>query len=266
MVKSLRKICIINQKGGVGKTTTAVNLCAGLSRNDRRVLLIDLDAQANISSCLAADSQKNVYNILAENADVDECLAPLGKNFDVIKSDERLLEAENLIRDKPRKEFFLREKLSGVNGYDYVVVDCPPAMGLLSTNALLFCSEAIIPASTDVLGFDAIAKIINFIQKTNEEFSHDLRVSKIVPTMHDQRNRICVQILKQMQNEYYELITDPIRVNSKLKEAPQEKKSIFAYDSTSRGAQDYEKLVRHVMRDEAKIAALAKSPKPRRTK
>lgn len=249
----MRRICVINQKGGVGKTTTAVNLCAGLSRSERKVLLVDIDPQANVSSCLFTESQKNIYEFLVENAALDECVTHLGKNFDVLKSDERLSEAEEFIRGKPKKDFFLREKLGSVNAYEYIVVDCPPSLGLLSVNALLFSSEAIIPASTDVLGFDAVPKIISFIQETNRNFGHDLRISKIVPTMYDCRNRICVQVLKQMQNEYYELLSDPIRVNAKLKEAPQEKKSIFSYDNRSRGAEDYGKLVKNILRDEAKL-------------
>ncbi|MCF7861699.1 ParA family protein [Candidatus Woesearchaeota archaeon] len=248
----MRKICVINQKGGVAKTTTVVNLGAGLARENKKVLIIDLDPQGNINTCLSSRSQKTLYNFLIENAELGECITNLGRNLDIVRSDESLTKAEFILVGENGRESYLKRKLEVVANYDYVLLDCPPSLGLLNQNALLYSSEAIIPVSTDPLGFDALNKMIQVIQTLNGTFCHDLVISKIVPTMHDARNKICVDTLSKMQNEYYELITEPIRINSKLKEAPLHQKSIFAYDKRSRGALDYEQLVKTVIRDESK--------------
>lgn len=249
----MRKICIINHKGGVGKTTTAVNIAAGLAREDKHVLIIDLDPQGNIETCLSTDpAKKDMYDFLIEGADINECKTKLGKNLDVIKSRETLTKADILIAGEEGKESILRRKLENVTDYDYIILDCPPSLGLLNQNAMLFATEAIIPVGCDVLGFHALKKMILAVQQMNKVFGHELAVSKIVPTMFDIRNNICKETLNQMRNDYYELITDPIRTNSKLREAPKARKSIFSYAKRSRGAEDYRKLVKTIIRDEAK--------------
>lgn len=249
----MRKICIINQKGGVGKTTTTINLGAGLTRKGKKVLIIDLDAQGNIASSLNLESYKDMYDFLFENAEIGECVTHVAKNLDVIKSRENLTKAEHFLSQAPEKEFVLRNKLKDVKGYDYLLVDCPPSLGWLNQNALLFADEAILPASTDFLGLDGLRKMRSAIKELNEVFDHDVKISKVVPTMFDKRNKLSHQILTEMQNEFYEVMADPIRVNAKLRECPMEKKSIFSHAPSSRGAADYEKLVRSVIRDEGKF-------------
>jgi chromosome partitioning protein len=250
----MRRICIINQKGGVGKTTTTINLGAGLSRNDRKVLIIDLDAQGNINSSLNLESYKDIFEFLFENAELNECIARAGKNLDIIRSKETLTKSEVILSKENEKEFILRNKLKSLSGYDYVLVDCPPSLGLLNQNAMLFADEAIIPASTDYLGFDALKKMVKAIREINKHFDHSLKITKIIPTMFDKRNKLSHQMLKEMQNEFYELMADPIGTNSKLRECPLAKMSIFTYDKSSKGAKDYEKLVKSVLRDENKYS------------
>ncbi len=249
----MRKICVINQKGGVGKTTTTINLAAGLTRKDKKVLIIDLDAQGNISSSLDLESYKDVYDFLFENAELNECIAHVGKNLDIIKSKETLTKSEVLLAQEEEKEFLLRRKLENLEGYDYVLVDCPPSLGLLNQNAMLFADEAIIPVSTDFLGMDALRKMSVAISELNNYFDHTLKISKVVPTMFDKRSKLAHQMQREMQNEFYNVVSDPIRINSKLKECPLAKQSIFSYASSSRGAQDYTKLVKSVLRDEVKF-------------
>jgi chromosome partitioning protein len=248
----MRKICIINQKGGVGKTTTVINLGAGLTRKGKRVLILDLDAQGNIASSLNLESYKDMYDFLFENAEFGECVVRVGKNLDVIKSKENLTKAEHHLSEIEEKEFLLKRKMKEVSGYDYILVDCPPSLSWLNQNAMLFADEAIIPASTDFFGLEGLRKINSAIKELNKHFDHKLKVTKIIPTMFDKRSKLSHQILKEMQNEFYEKMADPIRVNATLKECPVHKKSIFSHDKRSRGAQDFEKLVKSVMRDEKK--------------
>ena len=247
----MRKIAIFNQKGGVGKTTTAINLSAGLSRNNKRVLLIDLDPQGDISACHNTDAQYNLYHFLMEDADLKECTSRLGKNLDIIHCDHKMAEAEHQIAKGNNGIHFLADKLSLKLEHDYVIIDCPPSLRLLNKNALFYASEVIIPVSTDILGYDSVEKTIKRIIEFNKLNAHKILVSSILPTMLDKRNKVCNEILFRMRKEFSPLlVAEPIRINSKLKESPKAKASIFSYDKKSTGAEDYWRFVKLVLENE----------------
>lgn len=256
----MRKICIINQKGGVGKTTTTINLAAGLSRLNKKVLIIDFDAQGNVATSLNLETGKDIYHILNENASPKECIKNLGTNLDIIPSKESLIKTEVLISNKPNKEFVLKEKLKSLQGYDYILLDCPPGLSILNQNAMLFSDEAFIPASTDHLGFDALMKMKKVIETINDHFKHSLKITKVIPTLFDKRNKTCKHYLSKIQNEFYEVVCSPIRVNSKLKEAPAHGKSIFSYAKSSAGAKDYMEVIKSVLNEESVIKSLETKP------
>jgi chromosome partitioning protein len=152
---------------------------------------------------------------------------------------------------EPGRERILSRKLEGVSGFDYVVIDCAPSLGLLNQNSLLFCDEAFVPVSCDYLGIEGLKKIMATINTLNEVFDHDIEATKIIPTMYDARLKTCKLNLAKLQNEFYALVSDPIRINSKLKEAPEHSKPIYEYARSSNGSKDYRKLVDQVMHDEA---------------
>lgn len=250
----MRKICVINQKGGIGKTTTALNLAAGLSRFDRRVLLIDLDSQSNIELSINLENSKTVYDFLFEEVLFSECISNIGKNLDMIKGDKDIIYAEQEILEKKSGEVEIKNRFSTIKGYDYVIFDCGPSMSAINRSALLYSSEVVIPTSADYLGYESLKKMLVTLKQFVDRNSHDLSISKIVPTLYDKRNKICNTILKNIQNEYYQYASKPINLNSKLKEAPMNKKSIFKYAPSSSGAKDYMALVKDILSDESKYA------------
>ena len=247
----MRKICVINHKGGVGKTTTAVSLAAGLARNGKRVLLIDLDPQGNVNSSLDVEGNKDLYHYLTEKkVTIEECMVRLGTDLYVLKSDEKMIQAETAMLHEEGKEQLLKKRLNKIKGFDYIIIDCPPTINLFNRNALLFASEAVIPVSTDPLGYEGLTKMVQFIKDINEFFDHDIRITKIVPTMYEAKSKLSQQVFKKIQSEYPTITTDPIRYNVNIKEGPLKKRSIFEYDKNGTGAEDYGNLVKVVIRDE----------------
>lgn len=258
----MRKICIINQKGGVAKTTTAVNLAAGLSREGKKVLLIDMDAQGGIRTSFNCDDQPDMHDILIEGVNPLEAIRPLGKNLNVITSKETLTRTELILTNEKDRETLLKRKFEVIKDYDYIIIDCPPSLGILTQNVLLYADEAFIPVSTDYLGLDGLNRISKTVTKINKVFDHGIKITKIIPTLFDQRNKICKKSLDKIRSEYYEVVSEPIRVDTKLKEAPGLGKSIFSYAKNSRGAKDYARLVQSVINDEAHIERVATMEDP----
>ncbi|MCF7798266.1 ParA family protein [Candidatus Woesearchaeota archaeon] len=246
----MRKICVINQKGGVAKTTTAVSIAAGLARQEKRVLLVDLDPQGNVAHSLTASKRLNLYDFLMGTCSHVDCTTALGKNLDIIHSDESLTKIDVHLAKQTNPSQVISKKFADVQDYDYLIFDCAPSLGMLNQNALLFSDEALIPVSTTYLSLTGLTYMVEAIKELNNHFNHDLKISHIVPTLHDRRNRTNRNMLAKLMEDYGQKVTNPVRVNSKLAEAPASGKSIFTYAPKSRGAEDYGEVVKTIVANE----------------
>ena len=237
----------MNHKGGVGKTTTAINLAAGLSRQGKKVILIDLDPQGNIDLSLKVDSQNNIYDAMSGKVSINDCIVNIATNFDLISSTETLIKAEHYLYTSEGNRMLLKRMLEEISGYDYMLIDCPPSLGILNQNVLAFCSEVFVPTSTDFLGFNALKKMRLVVEKIEETYNNPIRITKVVPTLFDKRTKASKQTLAEIKNDFGALVSEPIRSNSKIREAPKQGKSIFSYAKSSAGAKDYGLLVDSVL-------------------
>lgn len=246
----MRIIAVINQKGGVAKTTTTVNLATGLSRAGKRVLILDLDPQGNISTWFNKKSDKTTYDLLINSVHPAECIVTISPHLDIITSTSDLAKAELVLSGMNSRETILKRKMGPIESYDYVLIDCPPSVSLLNINALIYAHEAFIPVSTDFLALDALKKMQISIDEINDLFNHNIKITTVIPTLFDRRNKVCTDILNEIKKGYEDRVSPPIRVNSKLKEAPGKGKDIFEYAKNSRGAEDYMKLTQAVIASE----------------
>src|SRR3989344_2461434 len=187
----MKKIAIINQKVGVGKTTTTLNLAYGLAKEGKKVLVIDLDPQGNVATSLGVQSEPDIYDVIINGVNPQQCYQKVTENMFVITSKETLTKAEMILVGETSRETQMRRRLPPITGFDFVLLDCPPSLGLLNQNALLYADEVFIPSSTDVLSMAGMQSMIKAIEKLNHVFKHDAEVTKIIPTLYDQRNKIC---------------------------------------------------------------------------
>lgn len=241
-------ISLLNHKGGVGKTTSTINIGAGLVELGRRVLLLDLDPQANLSLSLGIGRQSStLYEALRGEADLSPVSVRPG--LDVVPSTLDLSGAEMELINEAGREYILRELLEGVrDAYDFVIIDCPPSLGLLTLNALTSSEYVLIPLQTEFLALQGLAKIKQVIQKVKLRLNKRLEILGVLPTMYDGRKVLNRDVVETIQKYFGRLVFETyIRDNVALAEAPAQRQDIFAYNGSSSGAEDYLKLCKEIM-------------------
>jgi chromosome partitioning protein len=261
-----RVIAVANQKGGVGKTTTAVNLAASLAVAEKKTLLVDIDPQANAGSGLGitvSDEEKTIYEVLLEQVPVREVLRPTDIRFlDFVPSGRNLVGAEIELVNELAREHRLRKALEPVKAdYDYIYVDTPPSLGLLTVNALAAADTVLIPIQCEYYALEGLTQLLNTVRLIQKNLNPGLTVEGVLLTMYDQRLNLCRQVAEEARAHFPDRVYETvIPRNVRLSEAPSFGKPILLYDVTCLGARCYLQLAKEVIEhDEAGVGERARS-------
>jgi chromosome partitioning protein len=247
-------IAIANQKGGVGKTTTSINLAASLGVLEKKVLLIDADPQANASSGLGIDVENieiGTYQILEHSNTIEEAtISSSAPNVWVIPAHIDLVAIEIELVDKDNREYMLKQTLESVkNQYDYILIDCAPSLGLLTLNALTAADSVVIPIQCEYFALEGLGKLLNTIKSVQKIHNPNLDIEGLLLTMYDSRLRLSNQVVEEVQKHFNDMVFKTIiQRNVKLSEAPSFGESIINFDATSRGATNYLSLAQEIIK------------------
>jgi len=266
----MRSIAVINQKGGVGKTTSSVNLAAALASTGRRVLLIDLDPQAHASLHLgiaAINGEPSTYEILCGDASIADARQDVSETLSVIPANLDLAAAELELAGEVGREMILRDRLSeDPTPYDYLILDCPPSLGVLTVNALVAVKEVFLPLQPHFLALHGLSKLLRTIEVVSRRLNSQLRLSGVMLCMYDSNTRLAAEVSTDIDEffqasgsgrdfvKYAKFFDTRIRRNIRLAEAPSFGQSIFQYAPESNGSADYQSLAEEVIAQEAIFA------------
>lgn len=248
-------LAVTNQKGGVGKTTTGINLAASLARAERKVLLVDLDPQGNatVGSGVNKDGQEySIYDVLIGDCEIGGAIVQTESGYDLVPANPDLAGAQVELIDEIGRELRLRKALEPIrNRYDYILIDCPPSLNLLTVNALVAASSVMIPMQCEYFALEGLSALVDTVRKVREALNPKLKIEGLLRTMFDGRNTLSNEVSDQLQKHFGDKVYNTIIPrNVRLAEAPSYGKAVLNYDAASKGAQAYLALAGEIIRRE----------------
>ncbi len=253
-------IAIANQKGGVGKTTTTINLGAALAELKKRVLLIDLDPQGNASTGLGVGAEQRdltTYDVLSGDSTVLEATqATSVPGLMIVPATTDLSSADMELFDNKKRSFLLRDVLENVTGYDYILIDCPPSLNILTVNAMVAAQSILVPLQSEFFALEGLSQLILTVRDVRQSANPDLRIEGIVLTMYDSRNNLSLQVEQDARDNMGDMVFKTvIPRNVRLSEAPSFAMPVLSYDSASKGSHAYRALAREIIKKSRKLKA-----------
>jgi chromosome partitioning protein len=250
-----RHLAVFNHKGGTGKTTTAVSVAAGLAAKGKKVLLVDTDAQGNVSVSLGASAERSLYHVLVMGLRVADAVKTVRPNLDLLPSNETLAAAELYLAGRQNRDRVLQERLAAAAaGYDYVVIDCSPSLSLMNQNALVFADSVLVPVACDYLSLVGVRQVIKTVKNVNALLHHPVQIWGVLPTFYDARAKICREAVGTLKQHFGDRCLAPVRAAIKVKEAPAQGQTIFEYAEDSNAAEDYAAVVQTIVTSRERTA------------
>lgn len=250
----MRKIACQNLKGGTGKTTTVISLASCLAGKGKKILVLDVDVQGNIKVSFGIDHKLTMYDLLINDAFVEDCIVKTRDNIDCIISNNTLASCELQLSGMHRREEILKIRMKHIDQtarYDFVLIDCSPSLSLLNQNALLYADEVIIPISMDYLAMLGATQVIDNLAMIKKYYEKQLIITGVIPTFYEKRTNMSQEVMEALQDTYKEKVFPAVRLDTKIKQASSANQTIFEVDKQSRGAEDYNQIC-EVLLDEKK--------------
>jgi len=241
-------LAVFNHKGGTGKTTTSVQVAAGLAEKGARVLLVDTDGQGNVATSLALTADRSLYHVIVMGLSLEQAVIEVRPNLDVLPSNETLAAAELYLAGQKRRDRILAQRLERARDlYDYVIVDCSPSLSLMNQNALAFADAVLCPVACDYLSLVGVRQVLRTIKQVNRILGHAVQLWGVLPTQFDTRARICREALETLKQNFGDVCLSPIHYVSRVKEAPSVGKTLFEYAPSSTATEDYWRVVEKLL-------------------